>query len=384
MDKLPKGWKILPFEKVVLNLDSKRIPLKSGDRDIQKGDFPYYGASGIIDYIDKFIFDGEHLLISEDGANLLARTYPIAFIANGRFWVNNHAHIVIAKSDITTNRYLELYFSSINISEYVTGSAQPKLNQSKLNSIPIPLPPLSEQTRIVNKLDSLFERIDKSIALLEENIKHTEALMASGLDEVFGNGDTRIGELCTIGPKKSEIKDLGDLEVSFLPMTDLKEHQINFEPKQTKRISEVYTGYTYFNDNDVLLAKVTPCFENGKAGIAQNLINGIGFGSSEYHVLRANKNTLPEWIYYSVMTATFREEGVNNMTGSSGLKRVPPAFVANWKIKNPPINEQLKIIEKIKSTDAKLSKLITEQQSKLSYLKALKASLLDKAFKGEL
>lgn len=400
MDKLPKEWNIKHLGEL--------CKLENGDRGKNYPSQSSFVSNGI-----PFINAGnlDNFSISDIGLNFISEEH-FRRLSNGKFVkgdilfclrgslgkfaiVETEAMGAIASSLVIIRPHSELNLGFLKaylqsglcadmIRTYDNGSAQPNLAAASLKKFQIPLPPLPEQTRIVNKLDSLFERIDKSIALLEENIKHTEALMASVLDEVFSNGDTRIGDLCTIGPKKSEIKDLGDLEVSFLPMTDLKEHQINFEPKQTKRISEVYTGYTYFNDNDVLLAKVTPCFENGKAGIAQNLINGIGFGSSEYHVLRANKNTLPEWIYYSVMTATFREEGVNNMTGSSGLKRVPPAFVANWKIKNPPINEQLKIIEKIKSTDAKLSKLITEQQSKLNYLKALKASLLDKAFKGEL
>ena len=129
-------WEEVSFEEVVDNFDGKRIPIKASERkNSEGGKYPYYGASGIIDYVDEFIFEGEHLLISEDGANLLARVYPIAFKADGKFWVNNHAHIVKAKEEKTTNDYLEYYFSSIDISEYVTGSAQPKLNQKKLNSI---------------------------------------------------------------------------------------------------------------------------------------------------------------------------------------------------------------------------------------------------------
>ena len=126
-------------------------------------------------------------LISEDGANLVMRTYPIAFIVSGKFWVNNHAHIIKAKAEITSNKYLELYFSSIDLKPYITGSAQPNLlSQKKLNEIKIPLPPLQEQKRIVAKLDSLFAKIDQAIALHQQNIDEAEGFMGSVLNEVFG------------------------------------------------------------------------------------------------------------------------------------------------------------------------------------------------------
>jgi type I restriction enzyme, S subunit len=144
------------------------------------------------------------------------------------------------------------------------------------------------------------------------------------------------------------------------------------------------SGWEDFVSREHLIAKVTPCFEYGKAGIVRNLENSIGFGSSEYHVIRAKSKMLPEWIYYSLMTSKFREEGVNNMTGSSGLKRVPLKFMEEWKIKAPAIEEQKKTIEKIQAFDKKLKAINSAQQSKLTYLKALKSSLLDRAFKGEL
>src|SRR5690554_3389421 len=241
MDKLPEGWTKNNFGTLVENFDGKRIPLSVNERDKRKGNVPYYGASGIIDYIDNFIFEGEFLLISEDGANLLMRTYPIAFIARGKFWVNNHAHIVRAKSNLTSNQYLEYFFSLKDISEYVTGSAQPKLNQRNLNKIPIPLPPLPEQKRIISKLDALFERIDQSIALLEENIKNTEALMASALDEVFGEIDQEkflpLLEICS--PSKETLIPIDNEEYNYVGLENIQSNTgriINFSRTEGKNI----------------------------------------------------------------------------------------------------------------------------------------------------
>ncbi len=141
-------WKMLG--EVAINLDNLRKPITSTNRE--SGDIPYYGASGIIDYVKDYIFDGDYLLVSEDGANLLARTTPIAFSISGKAWVNNHAHILEFET-YTTRRYIEIYLNSIDLSFYITGTSQPKLNKANLNNIKIPLPSLAEQQRIVNILD---------------------------------------------------------------------------------------------------------------------------------------------------------------------------------------------------------------------------------------
>ena len=124
--------------------------MTSGNREA--GDIPYYGASGIVDYVKDYIFDGDYLLVSEDGANLLARSTPIAFSITGKTWVNNHAHVLRFK-EYATRRYVEMYLNSIDLSFYITGAAQSKLNQKNLNRIEIPLPSLEEQKRIVALLD---------------------------------------------------------------------------------------------------------------------------------------------------------------------------------------------------------------------------------------
>lgn len=149
-----KNTQLTTLEQISLNCDSQRKPVTSNKRT--SGIYPYYGASGIVDYVDAYIFDGDYLLISEDGANLLARNTPIAFSVSGKTWVNNHAH-VLKFDNYHTRRYVEIYLNSIDLSPYISGAAQPKLNQKNLNKIEIPLPPIEEQRRIVDILD----RFDK-------------------------------------------------------------------------------------------------------------------------------------------------------------------------------------------------------------------------------
>lgn len=157
----------------------------------------------------------------------------------------------------------------------------------------------------------------------------------------------RINEVCTVNPRKSQLTEKPDTHVSFVPMADLNEHRIAFQPSEEKALSEVGASYTYFEDNDVLLAKVTPCFENGKAGIARGLLNGIGFGSSEFYVLRSNGQVLPEWVYFCVMHPLFREAAVAQMTGTGGLQRVPRDYVENFQIPLPPLEVQKEIVAEI-------------------------------------
>lgn len=144
------GYAVVTLEDIAENRDSMRKPVTSGKREA--GEYPYYGASGIVDYVKDYIFDGDYLLVSEDGANLLARSTPIAFSISGKNWVNNHAHVL--KFDCyETRRFVEFYLNSIDLTPYISGGAQPKLNQKNLNRIEIPLPSQERQKYIVDILD---------------------------------------------------------------------------------------------------------------------------------------------------------------------------------------------------------------------------------------
>ena len=154
------GFAYVTLEDISENCDSQRKPVTKGNRT--SGEYPYYGASGIVDYVDDYIFDGDYLLISEDGANLVARVTPIAFSISGKNWVNNHAH-VLRFDDKYEQKYVEMHLNATDLSKYISGAAQPKLNQKNLNSIPIPLPSKEETQRIVKILDR-FDRLCNDIS----------------------------------------------------------------------------------------------------------------------------------------------------------------------------------------------------------------------------
>lgn len=164
---IPDTWKFVRFGELLITRDSERVPVSVSDRNKRAKIYDYYGASGIIDKIDDYLFDDELLLIGEDGANLLSRSTPIAFIAKGKYWVNNHAHVLDACCNLNLN-YICYHINAISLAPYVTGTAQPKMNQENMNAIWIALPPLEEQYRIVAKIEGILPLVDRYAAAYEK------------------------------------------------------------------------------------------------------------------------------------------------------------------------------------------------------------------------
>ncbi len=248
------------------------------------------------------------------------------------------------------------------------------------------IPPINIQKQIVEILDEAQNLIINR----KKQIKHLDDLKESIFYDMFGdpvrnNMGWSVKKLCNaaeINPKKSELSDIKDseLEISFVPMEDVLEDGTLILEK-TRKISEVYRGYTYFKENDVLFAKITPCMENGKGCIAKGLLNGLAFGSTEFHVIRANSNILiPEYIFSLTKNSKFRKEAESLMTGSAGQKRVPKQFIEDYIINIPPIKLQNEFAKKVEQIE--LQKQLFRDSLKL--LEDNYNSLMQRAFKGEL
>ena len=187
----------------------------------------------------------------------------------------------------------------------------------------------------------------------------------------------RLGDVCIINPKTPVIDD--NLTVSFIPMPKVGENG-EFDASEIKEYREVKKGFTYFQNGDVLFAKITPCMENGKGAVACMLENGIGFGSTEFHVLRPKDgNVLSKWIYYLLSWSNFRKEAENNMTGSAGQKRVPKSFLENYNVMLPPLEKQKNQIDSL----AKIDDVITLRKQQLSKLDELVKSRFIEMFDGK-
>lgn len=237
----------------------------------------------------------------------------------------------------------------------------------------IPLPPIDIQREIVAEIEGYKKVIDGARQVVESYTPRIAKKPEWPLRS--------IAEISEVNPKKSQLTISDEaMPVSFVPMSDLQEHEMFFQAKEEKAIGEVLKQYTYFQDDDVLIAKVTPCFENGKAGIARNLVNGIGFGSSEFYVIRADKNqVLPEWIYLYLATPSFRTHGANRMTGTGGLQRVPRDVLAEWQIPVPPdLNEQQALVDEILAEQV----LINANKELISRFEAKIKATIDRVWMG--
>ncbi len=246
-----------------------------------------------------------------------------------------------------------------------------------------------EESPIPYQVDlSLWEHIDN-----QNLLEHIERVGVVFYERVNQSADMpeawpkrTLAEVCQIKPPKAEARRLlSDTDlVSFVPMEDLGIDQKILVPTQTRLLAEVAGSYTYFADGDVLLAKITPCFENGKLGIAANLTNGIGFGSSEYIVFRPGPSVDKEWLYYFLSRPSFRTEGAERMSGAVGHKRVAKEFIERYLIPVPTLPEQERIVAKLNALAEETQRLESIYQRKLAALDELKKSLLHKAFAGEL
>lgn len=273
-----------------------------------------------------------------------------------------------------------------------SGTSIPQLTVPMIKEYEIPIPPLPEQQRIVAILDQCFAAIEKAKSNAEQNLNNAKELFESYLQEVFkqkGDGweEKKLVDVCELKPQKKEARDkLKETDlVTFLPMEDLGVLNKEIVGIKERQLKDVIGTYTYFADKDVLLAKITPCFENGKIGIARNLINGVGFGSSEYIVFRTQGAIEPEYLYYFLSRNQIREEGRKYMSGAVGHKRVSKDWIENYFIPFPKSKkDQQIIVRQLDALRAETKKLEVIYQKKIDDLEELKKSILQKAFAGEL
>ncbi|MFA3918489.1 restriction endonuclease subunit S [Ruegeria hyattellae] len=246
---IPLTWAWVRFGDIVVSRDSERVPVSKADREKREKTYDYYGASGVIDRIDDYLFEKPLLLIGEDGANLVLRSKPIAFIARGKYWVNNHAHVLDGISEGFL-RFLEISINATDLTPFVTGTAQPKMNQAKMNSIPVALPPLAEQHRIVAKVDELLALCDQ----LEEARNSREAtrdkLTAASLtrltdarsivEEFRDSARFALGALPSITHRQDQIKGIRQAIFDLAVRGKLVEQYPNDEPASAllERVSE--------------------------------------------------------------------------------------------------------------------------------------------------
>ena len=250
-------------------------------------------------------------------------------------------NVIIRDRDEVVPEFVAMVLKALapTMSDWATGGTFKELSKSRFSELEIPLPPLHVQQRIVTEIERYQRVIDGARAVVENYRPEIPTGPTWRKSE--------IGTVAGLNPPKGEASTLsGATVVSFVPMSDMTTSGIYFDPQTAKPLGEVVDGYTCFRDGDVLVAKVTPCFENGKAGVARNLVGGIGFGSTEYFVLRPNTDVLlPEWLLTCLKSSRFHDWARPQMRGTGGLQRIPKSAFANFEIPLPPLHYQQMIVE---------------------------------------
>lgn len=395
MNKIPKDWEVKKLVEICEIMDNQRKPINSSEREKRlisaKQKFPYYGATGQVGFIDDYIFDCEAVLLGEDGAPFLDFFKDKAYMVSGKFWVNNHAHILKAKNKISLNAFICYFLNTLDYSPYVSGTTRLKLNQSSMKNIEIPLPPLSEQKAIVDKLDDSFAKIENAITNLINAKENLKLYKQSVLKSAF-NGDL----LPNTSPTHWEVKKLGEIcekigdglhgtpsynddgEYFFINGRNISYPYLIIN-NNVKRLSsdEALKYKKDFNTHTIFVSI------NGTLG-------NIGFYNNEKIILgksvcylNLKDNVNKYYIFFNLKSNEFLNYANLKATGST-IKNVSLQAMRNFEIPLPPLSEQNLIVAEIDRRFAIVDKTLNLIDKSIQNAKNLKQSILKKAFSGEL
>jgi type I restriction enzyme S subunit len=402
-------WPHVSLGELVQNADAQRIPLSGREREKRRGPFPYYGATGVMDYVDDFLFEGLHLLVAEDGSVERPDGRPFLQLVSGRFWVNNHAHVLRGATDADT-KYLYYALSTVAIRPFMSGSVQAKLSQANLNRIPTPYPrDESDRHAITRILDTLDGKIELNRRMNETLEAMARALFKSWFVDfdparakVEGRDPGLPKPVSDLFPNCFEDSELGDLPrgwsapplqdaIEVNPTRRLKKGDIapylDMASMPTRGhiahavIRRAFGSGMRFTNGDTLVARITPCLENGKTAYVDFLQDEeVGWGSTEYIVLRPKPPLPPEFAYCLARSHGFREFAIQSMTGSSGRQRVPAEALAHYRIAVPDSEVANRFSQFVRPLFARAANAAYESRA----LATLRDALLPKLISGEL
>ena len=377
-------WKEYKLGEICEILDSKRIPLSSMQRQNRQGNYPYYGAQGVIDYVDDYLFDGTYLLVAEDGNNVLTQKEDIAIIAKGKFWVNNHAHILgyNGKCDLYLLGYI---LNSMDISSYVTGTAQPKLNQQNLSNIPIILPSKDKQDKIVSILKSLDDKIENNRKINENLEQQAQALFKSWFvdfepfrDQPFVESELgMIPEGWRVGTL-SEIAEYSKLRISIKEIDTHTYVSTENMLANKQGITEAsglpdVENVTKYEIGDVLISNIRPYFKK------LHYCNHIGGCSGDVMCFHPLSKEYRGYLYCSLYDDVFFDYV---MSGAKGTKmpRGDKRQIMNYRIIIPSNS----IINQFNNFVLLLLSQIDNNRKQSLHLSQLRDTLLPKLMSGEI
>lgn len=299
-------------------------------------------------------------------------------------------------------KYAFYWSKGIDLYDFTNATTVPAIRKTDLEKISFPLAPLAEQQRIVDRIESLFTKLDEAKEKAQAVVDSFETRKAAILHKAFTGELTAkwreehgvgmesweqcsLSDVCTVNPKKADTKDLPDeLEVSFFPMSALSEIYGEITDPQTRLLKEVRSGFTNFSEGDVVFAKITPCMENGKSAVVGKLVNDIGYGTTEFFVLRCSDRLYNRFLYHLVRDKLFRDKAKAVMAGAVGQQRVPKRYLETYKLNLPKFNEQREIVRILDGSFAKEQQTKEAAEAVLDQIDLMKKSILARAFRGEL
>ncbi|WP_337554655.1 restriction endonuclease subunit S [Phascolarctobacterium succinatutens] len=351
---------------------------------------------------EKYIVHQGDLLIAMSGAT--TGKNGVYMSANIAYLNQRVGNIKVKNKELLIEKFRNFYIANMQneILNTAYGGAQPNISSQKMSVMTFPLPPLSEQQRIVERIEELFAKLDEAKERLQEVANSFAVRKAAILHKAFTgeltkqwrreNGvsdesweEKKLGEVCSVNPRKIDAKNLDDnLEVSFIPMAAVSDVLGEIVNPEVKNLEDVRTGFTNFAEGDVIFAKITPCMENGKSAVVGPLLNDIGYGSTEFYVLRCKEELYNKYLYHMVRNTTFRAEAKAVMTGAVGQQRVPKTFLQEYQLLLPTIPEQHEIVRLIDDLLARERSAQQAAEQALASIDLMKKSILARAFRGEL
>lgn len=392
----------MKFSEAVEICDSLRKPVNSKERAKRIENkqtyelFPYYGATGQVGYIDDYITDGEYVLLGEDGAPFLNAFAPKAYIISGKTWVNNHAHVLKSKSN---NKFLCYYLNNLDYKSYVSGTTRLKLTQAAMKNILIPVPPISEQERIVARIEELFSELDKAVETLQTTKKQLTVYRQAVLKEAFSGRITnsKLLEHKALGhyiekprygtsKKCSYDRDVASIAVYRIPNVDYRTGCIDCTDIKYADFSESELSDLKLEEGDILIIRSNGSVSLvGRAALVRAKDVTGTFAGYLMRLRIKDKNTIsPQYVLYYLQSQEARSYIERKAKSTSGVNNINTSEISGLEIPIYPFFDQICIVSEIESRLSVCDSIEKTVDTALAQAEAMRQSILKEAFEGRL
>ena len=389
MSELPRGWTQAQLPEVADILDSMRVPVNRAERDERPGQVPYYGATGQVGWIDRPLFNEELCLVGEDGAPFLDRDKSKAYIIDGPSWVNNHAHVLRAMAGVTSNRFLKYILDATDYRPYVNGTTRLKLTKGALCAIPMPLPPLAEQRRIVAAIEEQFSRFDAAEASLRQARVRLTGLRRGVLSSAVTVGDERtVGDLLEgIEAGKSfkcHSRPAGPNEWGVVKVSAMTWG--SFDERENKAVlsDDLADPRWEIRPGDLLLSRANTTEYVGATVLVGQCRSHLLLSDKSMRLL-SKPNVDKAWLQLALSAPEMRAQMSAVATGTSdSMRNISQQKVLNVRVNVPSLDDQRRIVAEVERQLSLVDSLAAATESALRRSAALRRTILARAFAGEL